>query len=72
MAAGLGCWEDSVGITPLILRPFGRSGQELPVEYQVEPHFINFSASTAKKGYRQGPGSGNLEESLLKAMISQR
>jgi hypothetical protein len=46
VAAGLGCWEDSVGITPLILRPFGRSGQELPVEYQVEPHFINFPVST--------------------------
>jgi hypothetical protein len=27
---------------PLILRPFGRSGEELPVEYQVESHFINF------------------------------
>ena len=27
---------------PLILRPFGRSGQKLPVEYQVEPLFINF------------------------------
>jgi hypothetical protein len=30
---------------PLILRPFGRSGRELPVEYQVEPVFINFSVS---------------------------
>ena len=36
---------------PLILRPFGRSGQELSGEYQVEPLFINFSLSTAKKGY---------------------
>jgi hypothetical protein len=56
---------------PLILRPFGRSGQELSVEYQVEPLFINFSLSTAKKGYRKKPGSGNLEESLFKATISQ-
>jgi hypothetical protein len=52
--------------------PFGRSGQELPVEYQVVPYFINFSVSTAKKGYRQGPGSWNLGESLIKATISQR
>ena len=57
---------------PLILRPFGRSGRELPAEYQVEARFINFSVSTAKKGYRQGPGSGNLGESLSKATISQR
>ena len=54
----------------LILRPFGRSAQELPVEYQVEPLFINFSVSTAKKVYRQGPGSGNLGGSLVKATIS--
>jgi hypothetical protein len=39
---------------------------------QVEPLFINFSLSTAKKGYRKKPGSGNLEESLFKATISQR
>ena len=32
---------------PLILRPSGRSGQELPVEYQVEPFFMNFSMSTS-------------------------
>jgi hypothetical protein len=51
---------------------FGRSGQEPPVEYQVEPLFINFSVSTAKKGCRQGPGSGNLGESLAKATITQR
>jgi hypothetical protein len=57
---------------PLILCPVGRSGEKLPVEYQVEPLFINFSVSTAKKGYRQGPGSGNLGESLVKATISQR
>ncbi len=57
---------------PLILRPFGRSGQELPVEYQVEALFINFSVSSAKKGCRQGPGSGNLGGSLVKATISQR
>jgi hypothetical protein len=31
---------------PLILRPFGTSGQELPVEYQVEPLLIKFSMST--------------------------
>ena len=42
---------------PLILRPFGRSSQELPVEYhyQVEPFSVKFSMSTAKKGCRQGP-----------------
>ena len=34
-------------------------------KYQVEALFINFSVSTAKKGYRQGPGSGNLGESLV-------
>ena len=56
---------------PLILRPFGRSGQELPPEYQVESRFIYFSVSTAKKGCRQGPGSGILGESLVKATISQ-
>jgi hypothetical protein len=44
---------------PLILRLFGRSGPELPVEYQVEPFFINFPMSTAKKGCRQGPASRN-------------
>ena len=63
----LGCTANIPGnrcSQPLILRPFGRSGQELPVEYQVEPHFINFSVSTVKKGYREGAGSGNLEESL--------
>ena len=45
-------------------------------EYQVEALFINFSVSTArstsKKGCRQGPGSGNLRESRLKATISQQ
>jgi hypothetical protein len=40
--------------------------------YQVEPLFIDFSESTAKKGCRQGPGSGNPGESLVKATISQR
>ena len=34
---------------PVILCPFGRSGQELHVEVQVEPLFINFSVSTTKK-----------------------
>jgi hypothetical protein len=34
---------------PLILRPFGRSGQELSVEYQVEPLFINFRYLQLKK-----------------------
>jgi hypothetical protein len=57
---------------PLILRSFRKSGQELPVECQVEPLFIDFSLSTAKKGYRQKPGSGNLGEPLVKATISQR
>ena len=56
---------------PVILRPIGRSGQEPPVEYLETWNFINFSVPTAKKGYRQGPGSGILGESLLKATISQ-
>ena len=42
------------------------------IEYQVEALFINFSLSTAKNGCRQGPGSGNLGESLVKATISQQ
>jgi hypothetical protein len=57
---------------PAALRPFGRSGQQLSVEYQVEPLFIDFLLSTAKKGYRKKPGSGNLEESLFEPTISQR
>ena len=56
---------------PLILRPFGRSGQELPVEYLETWNFINFSVPTAKKGSRQGPWSGILGKSLVKATISQ-
>ena len=75
VAPTLGCTANPPGnwySQPLILRPFGRYGQELRVEYQVEPLFINFSVSTAKKGYRQKPWSGNLEESLVKATISQR
>ena len=71
----LGCKANFPGnrcSQPLILRPFGRSGRELPIEYPVEARFVNFSVSTAKKGCRQGSGSGNLEESLVKATISQR
>ena len=45
---------------PYILRLFGRSAQELPVEYHVEALFIKFSESSSKKCCRQGPGSGNL------------
>ena len=47
----------------LILRPFGRSSQKLPVEYhyQVEPFFVKFSMSTAKKGCRQGQGPASGE-----------
>ena len=57
-----------------ILRPFGRPGQELLVEYQVEVLFINFpvSTSTAKKGSKNGSGSCNTWESLVKATISQQ
>ena len=47
---------------PLILRPFGRSGRELPVEYLgiKSNNFPSiFSMSTSKKGCRQGPASGN-------------
>ena len=50
--------------------PIGRSAQELPIEYQVEALFINFSVSIAEKGCREGPGSGILRESLVKATIS--
>ena len=57
---------------PRILRPFGRSSQELPAEYQVEARFMNFPVSTARKGCRQPPGSGILRESLVKATISQQ
>jgi hypothetical protein len=58
---------------PPILPPFGRSGQELPEECQVEPFPTNFSLCTAKKGCTKGPGSGNLLRwSLAKAKISQR
>ena len=57
---------------PRILRPFGRSSQELPAEYQVEARFMNFSVSTARKGCRQAPGSGILRESPVKATISQQ
>ena len=70
----LGCTANFPGnwiSQPRILCPLGRSGLELPVEYQVETRFINFSVSTAKKGCRHGPGSRNLEESLVKATISQ-
>ena len=56
---------------PLILRPFGRSGQELPTQYLEMWNFINFSVPTTTKGPRQGPGSGILGESLVKATISQ-
>ena len=55
---------------PKINRPIGRSGQKLRVEYHVEPLLINFWVSTTKKGYRQGPGSRNIGESLVKATIS--
>jgi hypothetical protein len=57
---------------PRILRPFGRSVQELLAEYQVETIFINFSVSKAKKGGRLGPGSGNSWKSHFKATISQQ
>jgi hypothetical protein len=57
---------------PRILPPFHRSGQELPVEYRVEAVFINFSVSTAKNVCRQGPGSGYLGESPVKATTSQQ
>jgi hypothetical protein len=52
--------------------PIRQIWSELHVEYQVEPLFIIFSVSTAKKGYKQGPGSGNLGEFLVKASISLR
>jgi hypothetical protein len=34
---------------PLILRPFGRSAQELPVEYQVEPLSSTFRGLQLRK-----------------------
>jgi hypothetical protein len=43
-----GCTANFLGnrySQPLILRPFGRSGRELHLEYQVETVFINFSVS---------------------------
>ena len=50
------------------MRPIGRSAQELPVEYQVEALFINFSVSShlssAEKGCREAPGFGILLQSL--------
>ena len=57
---------------PLILRTFGRSGQKLAVEYHGWTTSDQFFGVLIKKGYRQGPGSGNLGESLVKATISQR
>jgi hypothetical protein len=45
------------------LRPFGKSAQELPVEYQVETLFINFSVSTRvqlKKAVDRGQDLGIL------------
>ncbi len=39
---------------PLILRPYGRSGQELPAEYQVEARFIIFWVSKACFSYSTG------------------
>ena len=57
---------------PPFLRSFGRSGQELPVEYHGWITCHQFVGVLIKKGYRQGPGSGSLGESLVKATISQR
>jgi hypothetical protein len=71
-----GCIANSPGnwySQPFILHPFGRYGRELPVEYHGRTTFHQFFVVyTAKKGYRQKPWSGNLEESLVKATISQR
>ena len=55
VAPTLGCTANFQGnwcSEPLILRPFGRSCQELPSEYLETWIFINFSVSTAKKGSR--------------------
>jgi hypothetical protein len=57
---------------PVILGLFGRSGQELPVEYHGRITFDQFFDILIKTGYRQGPGSENLGESLVKATILQR
>ena len=54
------------------MRRFERSGQELPVEYHGRITLHQFFRDLDKKGYRQGPGSGNLGESRVKATISQR
>jgi hypothetical protein len=51
-------FPESWCIQQLILRPFGRSGQELPAGYQVEARFINFSVSTAKKAVDRGQDLG--------------
>ena len=37
-----------------ILCPFGKSAQQLPVEYHVETLFMSFSVSTSKKGCSMG------------------
>jgi hypothetical protein len=54
--------------------PIRQIRSEPPVEYQVEPLSSIFRClpGTAKKGFRQGPGSGNLGEFLAKVTISQR
>jgi hypothetical protein len=49
---------DGASCQQLISRPFGRSGQELPVEYQVEARSVNFSAPTAKKAVDRGQDLG--------------
>ena len=43
---------------PRILRPFGRFGPELPVEYQVETLFIIFMCPQLKKAVDRGQDLG--------------
>ena len=47
------------GVLTEIWQSRNMSSRAVPVEYQVEPFFINFSMSSATKGCRQGPASGN-------------
>jgi hypothetical protein len=57
MAPTPGCTANFPGnrcSQPLILRPFGRSAQELPVEYQVEPLFMIFWCLVLKKVVDRG------------------
>ena len=52
--------------------PIRQIGSRATCRVSWSNHFSSNFRCLDKKGYRQGPGSGNLEESLVKATISQR